>query len=89
MKRKVRFEGHLKGQGHHKLIVSSRYFQKCFDDWTQEQILYQGYHIAVINDLMSKLQAFGFFGDLKSKVKVIKEVKVLQENEKCGKLAGT
>ena len=38
---------------------------------------------------MSKLQAFGFFGDLKSKVKVINEVKVVQKNEKCGKLAGT
>ena len=33
----------------------------------------------VIYDLMSKLKATRFFGDLKSKVKVINEVKVIKE----------
>ena len=42
-----------------------------------KQILYQGYHTAVISVLMSKLKAASFFGDLKSKVKVINEVKVI------------
>ena len=35
---------------------------------------------------MSKLKAARFFGDLKSKLKVIDEV---QKNENCGKLAET
>ena len=34
------------------------------------------YHTAIISVLMSKLKAARFFGDLKSKVKVINEVKV-------------
>jgi len=38
---------------------------------------------------MSKLKATGNFGDLKSKVNVISNVKVIQKNEKCGKLAQT
>ena len=42
-----------------------------------KQILYQGYHTAVISVLMSKLKAASFFGELKSKFKVINEVKVI------------
>ena len=38
---------------------------------------------------MSKLKATGNFGDLKSKVNVISNVKVIHKNEKCGKLAQT
>ena len=48
-----------------------------------------GYHTVIISVLMSKLKAARFFGDLKSKVKVIKEVKVTQKNENCGKFAET
>ena len=49
-----------------------------------KQILYQGYHTAVISVLMSKLKAARFFGDLKSKVKVINEVKVIQKIKIAG-----
>ena len=38
---------------------------------------------------MSKLKAKGKCGDLKSKVNVINNVKVIQKNEKCGKIAQT
>ena len=38
---------------------------------------------------MSKIGATCFFDDLKSKVKVTSEVKVIQKNEKCGKLTET
>ena len=47
--------------------------------WEHKQILYLGYHTVIISVLMSKLKAARFFGDLKSKVKVIKEVKVTQK----------
>ena len=79
MKRKVRFEGHYKGQGHHNF--PSIHFQKRVDDWMweQKQILYLDYHTAIISVLMSKLKATRFFGDLESKVKVINEVKVIQK----------
>ena len=42
----------------------SRNFQKRGDDWIQEQkqVLYKGYHIVVIYDLISKLKATGSFG---------------------------
>ena len=81
LKRNVRFEGHLIGQGNQNLIFSSRNFRKRLDDWMQDhrQILYYGYHTAVISDLMSKLKATEYMSDLKSKVKVINEVKVIQK----------
>ena len=47
------------------------------------------YHTAIISVLMSKLKAARFFGDLKSKVKVINEVKVIKKNENCRKLSET
>ena len=60
---------------------SSIHFQKRGDDWMQEhkQMLYLGYHTAVISDMMSKFKATGFLGDLKSKLKVINEVKVIKK----------
>ena len=45
--------------------------------WEHKQILYLGYHTAIISILMSKLMASRYFGDLKSKVKVTNEVKVI------------
>ena len=42
------------------------------------QILYYGYHTAVISDLMSKLIVTEFLSDLQSKVKVMNEVKVMK-----------
>ena len=42
------------------------------------------YHTAIISVLMSKLKAARFFGDLKSKVKVINEVKVIQKMKIAG-----
>ena len=80
LKRNVRFEGHLIGQGHKNLIFSSRNFRKRLDDWMQDhrQILYYGYHTAVISDLMSKLIVTEFLSDLQSKVKVMNEVKVMK-----------
>ena len=44
--------------------------------WEHKHKLYLAYHTAVISVLMSKLKAARSFGDLKSKVKVINEVKV-------------
>ena len=38
---------------------------------------------------MPKLKATGNFGDLKSKVNVLSNVKVIQKNQNCGKLAQT
>ena len=52
--------------------------------WEHKQILYLGYHTAIISVLMSKLKAARFFGDLKSKVKVINEVKVIQKMKIAG-----
>ena len=52
--------------------------------WEHKQILYLGYHTALIPVLMSKLRAARFFGDLKSKVKVINEVKVIQKMKIAG-----
>ena len=49
-----------------------------------KQILHLGYHTAIISDLMSKLKAARFFGDLKLKVKVINEVKVIQKMKIAG-----
>ena len=49
-----------------------------------KQILLLGYHTAIISDLMSKLKAARFFGDLKLKVKVINEVKVIQKMNSAG-----
>ena len=61
-------------------------FQKRADDWMREnkQILYLGYHTAIISHLMSKLMGARFFGDLKLKVKVINEVKVIQKIKIAG-----
>ena len=69
-------------------FFSSINFQKRVDDWMWEhkQILYLGYHTVIISVLMSKLKAARFFGDLKSKVKVIKEVKVTQKMKIAGNL---
>ena len=62
------------------------YFQKRVDDWMQEnkQMLYLGYHTAVISDMMSKFKATWFLGDRKSKLKVINEVKVIQKMKIAG-----
>ena len=49
-----------------------------------KQILHLGYHTAIISDLMSNLKAARFFGDLKLKVKVINEVKVIQKMNSAG-----
>ena len=54
--------------------------------WEHKQILYLGYHTVIISVLMSKLKAARSFGDLKSKVKVIKEVKVTQKMKIAGNL---
>ena len=52
--------------------------------WKHKQILYLDYHTAIISVLMSKLKASRFFGDLKSKIKVINEVKVIQKMKIAG-----
>ena len=44
----------------------------------------RGYHTTVIADLMSKLKATEYMSELKSKVKVIKEVKVIQKMKTAG-----
>ena len=53
--------------------------------WEHTHILYLGYHTAIISVLMSELMAARIFGDLKSKVKVINEVKVIQKMKIAGK----
>ena len=73
-----RFEGHNEGQGHHNLIFLIHLRKRVSDCMCEhKQILYQGYHTAVISVRMSKLKAASFFGELKSMFKVINEVNVI------------
>ena len=47
--------------------------------WEDKHILYLVYHTSIISILISKLKAAKIFGELKSNVKVINVVKVIQK----------